>query len=97
MGVWIEIIMTKYFKNVKRSLPLWECGLKFLCHIYQTKTSSVTPFMGVWIEIDKLSDVAKKELVTPFMGVWIEIQKSGLNQATEMVTPFMGVWIEMRL
>ena len=33
----------------------------------------VTPFAGVWIEIDRLMLNAKTYNVTPFAGVWIEI------------------------
>jgi len=33
----------------------------------------VTPFMGVWIEINFDIDRNSKLVVTPFMGVWIEI------------------------
>ena len=35
----------------------------------------VTPFMGVWIEIEKSGRKQRKQKVTPFMGVWIEISK----------------------
>ena len=54
MGVWIEII--SLFMGLPPSpwsLPTWECGLKFfdihLLYIYR----AVTPYMGVWIEIDQ--------------------------------------------
>ena len=33
----------------------------------------VTPFAGVWIEIQKLNTSIKNMTVTPFAGVWIEI------------------------
>ena len=33
----------------------------------------VTPFAGVWIEINVLSCFQAPSLVTPFAGVWIEI------------------------
>ena len=33
----------------------------------------VTPFMGVWIEIDGKMLAGVYSIVTPFMGVWIEI------------------------
>ena len=36
---------------------------------------SVTPFAGVWIEIDFLPPEPIKIAVTPFAGVWIEIAK----------------------
>ncbi len=34
---------------------------------------AVAPFVGVWIEIDKLSITISSPLVAPFVGVWIEI------------------------
>ena len=33
----------------------------------------VTPFMGVWIEIQQSVRIEAVITVTPFMGVWIEI------------------------
>ena len=56
---------------------------------------SVTPFMGVWIEIFHLPEVTLFQLVTPFMGVWIEILSLNIQQKHRNVTPFMGVWIEI--
>ena len=57
--------------------------------------TTVTPCVGVWIEIpiDKLKRLSA--LVTPCVGVWIEIRTSvRLNQCFN-VTPCVGVWIEM--
>ena len=34
----------------------------------------VTPYAGVWIEINMSLDAWSKQLVTPYAGVWIEIQ-----------------------
>ena len=34
---------------------------------------AVTPFVGVWIEINETIAVSQDDLVTPFVGVWIEI------------------------
>ena len=55
------------------SLPLWECGLKLRLSLIVAVASTVTPFMGVWIEIFSLQVLGVLYLVTPFMGVWIEI------------------------
>ena len=39
-----------------------------------SRSSIVTPFMGVWIEIRPCMQIFVQTLsVTPFMGVWIEI------------------------
>ena len=52
MGVWIEIVrMTDNTVMIMRSLPLWECGLKYKFHNVLQCPDLVTPFMGVWIEI----------------------------------------------
>ena len=37
----------------------------------------VTPFMGVWIEIQFTEILGYLFAVTPFMGVWIEITLFG--------------------
>ena len=34
---------------------------------------AVTPFVGVWIEIDSYRRRSRAAEVTPFVGVWIEI------------------------
>ena len=33
----------------------------------------VTPFVGVWIEINYNLQLSQLPIVTPFVGVWIEI------------------------
>ena len=35
---------------------------------------AVTPFVGVWIEINALLNLIGSSGVTPFVGVWIEIK-----------------------
>ena len=40
---------------------------------YFEGTLDVTPFAGVWIEMNYLLKRHKYLLVTPFAGVWIEI------------------------
>ena len=34
---------------------------------------AVTPFVGVWIEVVRLSADHGVKYVTPFVGVWIEV------------------------
>ena len=50
-GVWIEIAPELSIRNVRRSLPSRECGLKFLHLSNDFVCHFVTPFAGVWIEI----------------------------------------------
>ena len=33
----------------------------------------VTPYAGVWIEMEKEIVIMESDLVTPYAGVWIEI------------------------
>ncbi len=55
----------------------------------------VTPFVGVWIEIEMGRQCLLLKIVTPFVGVWIEIIGLVAFGATALVTPFVGVWIEI--
>ena len=55
------------------SLPLWECGLKFLRQIPVQMDHKVTPLVGVWIEIPRGVCGCDAHGVTPLAGVWIEI------------------------
>ena len=56
-----------------KSLPSWECGLKYQTGNRRYFDSIVTPFVGVWIEIARLLLLQKVQTVTPFVGVWIEM------------------------
>ena len=41
--------------------------------IRECQQHSVTPYAGVWIEIDHLLHILCHRLVTPYAGVWIEM------------------------
>gem|GEM_PF-6912323 len=56
---------------------------------------AVTPFTGVWIEIDWNKTNNEDLPVTPFTGVWIEIFGQAKIDGACLVTPFTGVWIEI--
>ena len=51
VGVWIEIKYKQAYIRAFESLPLWECGLKFLKNTQLQSGQDVTPLVGVWIEI----------------------------------------------
>ncbi len=51
VGVWIEIRLSTRVGNASRSLPAWECGLKYIITYLLKFLSHVTPCVGVWIEI----------------------------------------------
>ena len=80
-----------------RSLPLWECGLKYFVGSLIGVRCQVTPLAGVWIEIAALLKKTLKALVTPLAGVWIEIKQRPADHTGGTVTPLAGVWIEISL
>ena len=38
----------------------------------------VVPYVGTWIEINRVGFNAKRELVVPYVGTWIEMYSSVL-------------------
>ena len=51
MGVWIETrYCTRLSLRLKRSHPVWVCGLKLDVSQNRIQCIGVTPCMGVWIE-----------------------------------------------
>ena len=59
------------------------------------QTQIVTPYAGVWIEIEFREIDYYSVLVTPYAGVWIEIAVQSTNDNISSVTPYAGVWIEI--
>ena len=55
------------------SLPLRECGLKFLSSPWYLLGAFVTPLAGVWVEIVYFRCIYIQLHVTPLAGVWVEI------------------------
>ena len=55
------------------SHPSRVCGLKYPTLQEGDRLHLVTPFTGVWIEIDIAVRYVVCIIVTPFTGVWIEI------------------------
>ena len=65
--------MRNRFYLYLRSLPAWECGLKYHEAACPYVIHGVTPCVGVWIEITGSSSSRSCRGVTPCVGVWIEI------------------------
>ena len=57
-----------------QSLPTWECGLKLDQKLDLSYNPTVTPHVGVWIEIFDHLKITELHTVTPHVGVWIEIR-----------------------
>ena len=72
-GVWIEMPMSHQPPGLSPSLPVRECGLKYMLRAGIFPALKVTPRAGVWIEIDNTKSCQISEQVTPRAGVWIEI------------------------
>ena len=96
MGVWIEIDypMTSHATYAK-SPPMWGCGLKLHILSCEPDWFTVTPYVGVWIEIILPQAPFDIALVTPYVGVWIEISSIVRVSLQCDVTPYVGVWIEI--
>ena len=77
------------------SLPSRECGLKFSWTLNASGVWTVTPFAGVWIEINKeiWNDDIVRSLPSRECGLksWIAVKPAKKRP----VTPFAGVWIEI--
>ena len=93
--MWIEIldITCQFLGN--ESLPVRECGLKYLRITVRNPHHGVTPCAGVWIEIGTFTNAQTAQNVTPCAGVWIEILNGIDGIAASSVTPCAGVWIEI--
>ena len=77
VGVWIETWAHVTGISPKRkSLLMWECGLKQGLTRFSNNPYLVTPYVGVWIETNYDSKLSTKEIVTPYVGVWIETHSS---------------------
>ena len=74
VGVWIEISM-KYLEkgHPKRSLPLWECGLKSDRRNKRRCMYRSLPLWECGLKLEITHYMLIMEEVTPLVGVWIEI------------------------
>ena len=82
--------------GIPASLPAWECGLKSVEGTNGENSISVTPCVGVWIEILDQLKLSQIKKVTPCVGVWIEISEELIEFYDYAVTPCVGVWIEIQ-
>ena len=68
----LKLQQTRKGKREHQSHPSWVCGLKLYKGITVIIVTTVTPFVGVWIETANLMHTDIEYKVTPFVGVWIE-------------------------
>ena len=78
------------------SLPSWECGLKSEHHHHRKNPQTVTPLVGVWIEMGIL--VWSLGFYTPSLPSWecgLKFMDYQGDRHGRQVTPLVGVWIEI--
>ena len=78
-----------------RSLPLWECGLKYFRCPSVKHLSRHSPCGSVDWNSYRETFILNM-CVTPLVGVWIEINTSCHISFCWAVTPLVGVWIEIK-
>ena len=82
VGAWIEIYNRTCGYARKRSLLLWERGLKFPMSGCSRGRNLVAPLVGAWIEIFPMILDNRMGSVAPLVGAWIEIRCSCLQMTT---------------
>ena len=78
-----------------RSLPTWECGLKYLYQLQSPDQNNVTPYVGVWIEIHRFSGTINNRLSLPTWECGLKFAINRRGRGRNIVTPYVGVWIEI--
>ena len=87
----IDMLLCYSYRHSLRGSVDWN----IFCHPNTCQVVSVTPCVGVWIEISVLSVPKTIALVTPCVGVWIEMFFLHSLDIKHGVTPCVGVWIEI--
>ena len=73
VGVWIEINVNRIKRTYIKSLPSWECGLKYTTVARGDGEQRSLPSWECGLKSDNGHCRLSVYLVTPFVGVWIEI------------------------
>ena len=92
------MILNKKLENywlILLSLPSWECGLKFQGLRCLCSPDSVTPFVGVWIEIGQPQLQIHFHSSLPSWECGLKYNSNKQRDRRSEVTPFVGVWIEI--
>ena len=57
---------------------------------------AVTPFVGVWIEMEESIDLLRSPMSLPSWECGLKWNDRCGKETSASVTPFVGVWIEMQ-
>ena len=69
------------------SLPLWECGLKFRFSSAYPSTAWVTPLVGVWIEIIRLSQQGAAKVSLPLWECGLKYWQNDVLRLHQLSLP----------
>ena len=78
----------------KKSLPVWERGLKHGAIETIINQTNVAPRVGAWIETPIATANSRAGDVAPRVGAWIETSHSPQGTFRYFVAPRVGAWIE---
>ena len=94
-GVWIEISLLAHFLYSRMSLPLRECGLKFIKWVKRYVLVQSLPLRecGLKSVINSVNDL--KALSLPLRECGLKYCFHLLCLPCKHVTPLAGVWIEI--
>ena len=59
-----------------------------------TVVALVVPYIGTWIETDRLKVIRNLRAVVPYIGTWIETDRLKVIRNLRAVVPYIGTWIE---
>ena len=69
---------------------MWECGLKPEEIYIPELAKEVTPYVGVWIETQRVVRWLTCLPVTPYVGVWIETEYHRLQRFRNLCHSLCG-------
>ena len=96
MGAWIEIAFNKKARErSKKSLPLWERGLKSMLPCMRPLCVASLPLWERGLKYLPIMRAARAYSVAPLVGAWIEINVSMHSPRVLAVAPLVGAWIEI--
>ena len=76
------------------SHPTWVRGLKLFLLVSLLANGFVAPYVGAWIETNKVTLPSACTKVAPYVGAWIETGTTANVCCLLSVAPYVGAWIE---
>ncbi len=96
VGVWIEITTSPFISSGVRSLPSWECGLKFyVLRGFNRICKGSLPSWECGLKFCKLVVSLSVSGSLPSWECGLKYHGIGYVDSVVVVTPLVGVWIEI--